>query len=64
MNKHRAYWSKMGNEPDTELGVLAKRRSYHKKELEHMINQYPRDGFNEVARLLREIYEEGEEEND
>lgn len=61
MNRHRAYWSVMGLEPDNEPSVLSNRRIRHKQELKKMINQYPKGGFNEVVKLLREIHEELEE---
>lgn len=58
MNRHRAYRSKMGVEPDTEPSALSTRRNRHKKALEKMINQYPNDGFNEIVNLLQEIQDE------
>lgn len=61
MNRHRAYWSAMGLEPNNETSALANRRTQHKEQLKKMINQYPKDGFNEVVKLLKEIHEEMEE---
>lgn len=60
VNRNRAYWSKMGNDPDDKPSAMACRRKEHKKLLIKMIKQYPKEGFNEIVTLLREIRKESE----
>ena len=59
MNKHRNYWSVMGVEPNKNKSVRKIRREENKKALEKMIAI---DGFNEIASLFRELYENREKE--
>lgn len=62
MNRHKAYWSVMGNEPNIEQSVSSKKHDRHKEQLLKMINQYNGDGVNEILKIIREIMEENRNE--
>lgn len=58
MNRHRLYWSAMGYEAKTEPSAKQKRLESNKQVLKDMVAI---DGFDAIASLMREIWEEMDE---
>lgn len=64
MNRHRAYWSVMGLEPNPHERPEVVRNRKIKETLTQIINSSPQswgDSFQNVVSILREIHEEQKE---